>query len=380
MKLKTVLPSLTLLVLPSIAIAAEDHDHMHDHGGSGFYGHLDVKIQYDHVYKAGEVDEEIDEAYSHSHLELGYGFGNGFSVNTNLQLEGEPAGHDHGGGGVELDGSNRYFEDEPLLVRSLTVHYDGEKFGAYAGKFDPVISFNEHVLPGIYGYQVIDEYTVREKIGVGVYGKLNAGDFGTHRLDISSFFADTTILSNSLLYERGQTDKDDGGVSNTEDFSSFAISYSGSDFYSLKSDIPEGLSYRAGFARQAAGDGDEEAETRFSLSGQYEHVFTSALKGRLVGEIVHIDHLNGEGPHDRTNYTGGAELTYQNWVMGSTYTYVRNQNPEEADEALDGELFQASLSYHFDVGLYMGASYRYQKEEGEKNNRVGVLVGYSRSF
>jgi len=380
MKLKGLIPSLSLLVIPSLAFAAEDHDHNHGQSETGFYGHLDLKIQYDHIYNAGESDEEIDETYSHSHLELGYGFGNGISVNTNLQLEGEPAGHDHGGGGAALDGSNRYFKDEPLLARTLTVNFDGDNFGLYAGKFDPVISFDEHVLPGIYGYQVIDEYTVREKIGIGGYGKLTAGDLGTHRLDVSTFFADTTVLSNSILYERGDTDKEDGGVSNTEDFSSIAISLAGSDFYSLSSDIPEGLSYRVGYSYQAAGEGDEEDETRYSLSGQYEHIFTSALKSRVVGEIVHIEHLGGERPHDRTYATTGAELSYKNWELGSTYTYIYNDNPEDADEALDGELFQVSLSYHFDNGFYAGAGYRYKDEEGEGNKRVGMLVGYSHSF
>ncbi|MBL4739856.1 MAG: hypothetical protein JKY12_02625 [Sneathiella sp.] len=378
MKLLSILPPLSLVLFPTITLAADNYDH--DHGNAGFYGHLDVKIQYDHVYKAGESDEEINEAYSHSHLELGYGFNSGISVNTNIQLEGEPAGHDHGGGGATLDGSNRYFEDEPLFVRTLTLNYDGDHFGVYAGKFDPVISFDEHVLPGIYGYQIIDEYTVREKIGLGGYGKLKAGDFGTHRLDVSTFFADTTFLSNSLLHERGDTGKDDGGVSNTEDFSSFAISVSGSDFYSLNSDIPEGLSYRVGFAHLAAGEGDENSEKRFSISGQYKHNFTSDLKGRLLGEIVHIDHLNGEAPHDRTYHTVGAEISYRKWDLGSTYTYVRNENPEEADEALNGEVFQTSLSYQFGNGLYAGAGYKYQKEEGEKNNRIGLLIGYSKAF
>ncbi len=381
MKLKTMLPSLTIFLLPAVAMAeGHSHDHNHDHGTSGFYGHLHVKILYDHVYKAGEADEEIDEAYTHSHLEMGYGFGNGFSVNTNIELEGEPAGHDHGGGGATLDGSNRYFEDEPLFIRALTANYDKDYFGAYAGKFDPVISFDQHVMPGMYGYQIVDEYTVREKIGVGGYGKLKAGDFGTHRLDVSTFFADTTFLSNSILYERGVNHKSDGGVSNTDNFSSVAVSLGGSDFYSLKSNIPEGLSYRIGYAHQAAGEGDETSEDRYTFSGQYEHVFTSDLKGRILGEVVHINHLNGEAPHDRTYATVGAELSYQQWVLGSTYTYINNENPEDADEAQNGEVFQASLGYLFGNGITVGAGYKYQEEEGEKNYRIGAMIGYSLAF
>jgi hypothetical protein len=235
-------------------------------------------------------------------------------------------------------------------------------------------------MPGIYGYQIVDEYTVREKIGIGGYGRINAGDYGTHRIDVSTFFADTTFLSNSILYERGVTHKSDGGVSNTENFSSVAISIGGSDFYSLNSDIPEGLSYRIGYAHQAAGEGDEASEDRYTFSGQYEHVFSADLKGRVLGEIVHINHLNGEGPHDRTYNTVGAELDFRQWSLGSTYTYVRNENPEEPDEAQDGEVFQASLSYNFANGITLGAGYKYQEEEGEKNHRIGALIGYSLTF
>ncbi|MAL79640.1 MAG: hypothetical protein CMN55_11105 [Sneathiella sp.] len=386
MKFLSLIPSLALVALPAVALADDhqqhghSHDHNHSHGDSGFYGHLHATILMDHVYKAAESDEEINEAYTHSHLEMGYVFGNGFSVNSNVMLEGEPAGHDHGGGGGGPDGSDRFFEDTPLYVRSLTVNYDSDHFGAYAGKFDPVISFDEHTMPGIYGYQVTHEYLVSEKIGLGGYARLNAGDFGTHRLDVSSFFADTTFLSNSVLYQRGVTHKSDGGVSNTEDFSSFAVSLGGSGFYSLKSDIPEGLSYRLGFARLAKGEGDEEAESRYTVSGQYRHVFTSDWSGRVLGEMVHIDHLHGEAPHDRTYSTLGMELSYRAWDFGTTYTHIRNDNPTDPDEDMNGEIYQASLSYNFANGFTVGAGYKYQEEEGEKNHRIGALIGYSISF
>ncbi len=379
----SLIPLFLIISLPASALAEDTHDHHdHSHGGgqTGFYGHLDARILFDHVYKAAEADEEINEVYTHSHFEVGYGFGNGISINSNIQLEGEPAGHDHGGGGNAPDGSNRYFEDTPLFVRSLTANYDSEYFGGYVGKFDPVLGFGEHDLPGIYGYQIVDDYIVREKIGIGGYGKLHAGNYGTHRLDVSTFFADTTFLSNSILYERGRTRKSDGGVSNTEDFSSVAVALSGSDFYSLSSNIPEGLSYRLGYARQAAGEGDDTAENRYSIGGQYRHIFNADWSGRVLAEIVHINHLNGEEPHDRTYNTAGAELSYGPWTFGSTYTFVNNSNPVEPDEAQNGRIFQASLAYTFDIGISVGAGYKYQLEEGEKNHRIGAMLGYSAEF
>ena len=64
---------------------------------------------------------------------------------------------------------------------------------------------------------------------------------------------DTTFLSDSLLDQRGHTSKEDGGLGNTEDFDSYAISLGGKDFYSLNNNIAERVSYRLGYAHQEAG-------------------------------------------------------------------------------------------------------------------------------
>ena len=79
-------------------------------------------------------------------------------------------------------------------------------------------------------------------------------DFGKHSLEVSSFMADTTFLSDSVLRQRGNTSKEDGGPSNTQRFNSYAISLEGSNFYSLTNNIVEGLSYRIGHAVQAAAE------------------------------------------------------------------------------------------------------------------------------
>ena len=100
----------------------------------------------------------------------------------------------------------------------------------------------------------------------------------------------------------------------------------------------------------------------------------------MLGEMVHIDHLHGEAPHDRTYSTLGMELSYRAWDFGTTYTHIRNDNPTDPDEDMNGEIYQASLSYNFANGFTVGAGYKYQEEEGEKNHRIGALIGYSISF
>ena len=394
------------LAMGSTALAQSAHDG-HGHAKKGLYGHLELRSQFDNVFSATDPDAELTEAYSHSHLEVGYGFGRGFSVNATVLLEGEPAGHEHGHGGEheghdeheeeDHDGhdlhddhdeeehgneesGDRFFEDHPLLVRRLTLDYDQDHFGGYGGKFDPVIGFDEHVMPGIYGYQVIDEYQVREKIGFGGYVAYDGGDYGVHRLDLSTFFADTTFLSDSALYRRGQLDKSDGGVSNTEDFSSFALSLGGRDFYSLTSNLPEGLSYRIGYAHQAAGENNDDDEDRISVSGQYRHVFTKLFSGRILAEWVGISSLDGEAAHDRDYLTFGGELRYGQWDFGATYTDIRNDNAEDPDEAIDGKFYQISARYNFLTGISVGIGYAYRDEEDEDNERIGMQIAYSYEF
>lgn len=86
---------------------------------------------------------------------------------------------------------------------------------------------------------MIEEYKIAERIGAGFKYSANLEDFGTHQINISSFFADTTFLSDSLIDQRGHTSKEDGGLANTEDFDSYAISISGKEFYSLDNNIAE---------------------------------------------------------------------------------------------------------------------------------------------
>ena len=267
--LKNLVPLPMLVLLSAPVYAAGGHDHGdHSKGGKGFYSHVDVKTHFDRIVDADEANEEFDEAYTHSHMELGMRFNSKLSINANIKIEGEPAGHHHGHGAEEEEhhdeeegehheeaaaaATDKMFDDHPLLIEQITVNFDDEHYSLYAGKFNPVVGFDYHNFPGMFGYQIIESYVIRERIGFGAKLKHDAGDLGRHTLNFSTFFADTS-LSDSLLHARGNTSKEDGGISNTEDFQSFSVSLGGTDFYSLDNNIAEGLTYGLGYARQAAG-------------------------------------------------------------------------------------------------------------------------------
>ena len=387
------LPMLVLLSAPVYAAGGHDHGD-HSKGGKGFYSHVDVKTHFDRIVDADEANEEFDEAYTHSHMELGMRFNSKLSINANIKIEGEPAGHHHGHGAEEEEhhdeeegehheeaaaaATDKMFDDHPLLIEQITVNFDDEHYSLYAGKFNPVVGFDYHNFPGMFGYQIIESYVIRERIGFGAKLKHDAGDLGRHTLNFSTFFADTS-LSDSLLHARGNTSKEDGGISNTEDFQSFSVSLGGTDFYSLDNNIAEGLTYGLGYARQAAGKGNAEDETRYSVSLGYTQKLTKDIEADLITEHMQIDHLGGENGHDRSYTTVGLGLDYKNWNVGTTYTHINN-DADEADEGHDGHIYQVSLGYTFSNGIGLSIGYKKSDEDNEEKERIGTTVSYSYDF
>ena len=151
------------LLISSNAYAIPTHDHKsHIDDNKTFYGHLDVKILADKVIASEESAEEFNEYYAHSHLDLGARINKKLSVNTQIKLEGDPLGHSHGGTASRTaNGKNQYFEQHPLFVERLTVDYNSENYDFYIGKFNPIVGISQHDLPGIYGYQIIEDYELR---------------------------------------------------------------------------------------------------------------------------------------------------------------------------------------------------------------------------
>ena len=398
--------------LSTFAYAQDSHGHdHHGHGGEGFYGHLDLQAQGDTHLDGDWFDKRFSESYSHSHLELGYRMKSGFSINANIKLEGEASGHahhGHGHGGEEHAGEehhdeeehadedhhdeehgekkahpgdkdDKFFEDHPVFIAALTVNYDTENFSAYAGKFNPVVGVDYHSFPGMYISTLVEHYAIRERIGAGFKVRHDLEDFGRHSLEISSFMADTTFLSDSTVHQRGNTSKEDGGPSNTQRFNSYAISLEGSDFYSLTNNIVEGLSYRIGHAVQAAAETSPRDEIRYSVSLGYKHILTRDLTARLMTEHMAINNLNGETSHDRSYNNFAIRFHYKNWFAGTAYTLIDNEADEEGENH-DGHVFEGSAGYNFPFGLSVEVGYKRSDEENEEKELLGTLLKYSYEF
>lgn len=383
--MKTLIKIFTIIIVLTANAYSEDkhnHDsHDHDnHNKEGFYGHLDVSIFADSMTKVAE-DGKYNEIYSHSHAEIGNNFSNGWSINSNIKLEGGPDGDSHAhGAALSPDGTDHGINDHMLIFEQLTLNYDNKNYSGFLGKFNPVVGLDYHNFPGMYGYQAVEGYGIKERVGLGGIIRKHAGSFGTHELNVTTFAADTSGLSDSLFFQRTHNSKQDSGVSNTEDLSSYSASLSGSYPFSFKDNaFSKELIYRVGYADQAAGISDATDNTRYSASLIYKNKISEDLSGKFIFERMQIDNLTGEDAHDRSHTTGGFGFDYQQWNFGTTYTYTDN-DADEADESFNGNVFQSSVGYYLGSGVGLDFGYKSEDNENKKTERIGMAIKFSSEF
>ncbi len=140
-------------------------------------------------------------------------------------------------------GEDRAFEDHGLYIEDLFLSYETDRFSVKGGKFTPDFGIGWDQTAGVYGSGFAEAgYEFSERIGIAGSVTFGSEKAGTHRFEASTFFLDTSVLAQSTLRSRGTTTRSDGGVSNTEDFSSFALSLNGEDFGGIRN-----LRYHAGY-------------------------------------------------------------------------------------------------------------------------------------
>ena len=175
---------------------------------------LAIELENDWTFDSDDDAAELNDLYPTLTLGTAIEFTPELSVNLEATLE-----------PVEDATDDRAFEDLGAYVNILTVNYDTDMFGVYAGKFTPNFGIAWDAAPGIFGADLNEDLELAEMLGLGGYVNFNAA--GTHTISTSVFFQDTTFLSDSLGKSRGPRDEDDGGPANTESLSSFAVALDG---------------------------------------------------------------------------------------------------------------------------------------------------------
>lgn len=293
-------------------------------------------------------------------------FGNGFTIDGVLVFE-PVLGPDPAG--------DNYFEDHGLFIEELKLNYSFGRARVFAGKYNPPFGIAWDFGRGIWSEDFAEDYEVTEKIGFGGSYDIADRHGGTHSLIAGTFFADTTLLSESALQGRGNTTRSDGGVSNTEDFASFVLALEGQDPLGL-----DGAWYKLGYRHQAAGDATpgQEDENGFVVSlGRKGAVHEDVTLDGLV-EYASIDDFAGTMNTRRYLSASLVALYQQRWNI--TLGYTMRDIDVAAGDNIDDHLFQLSGGYDFGQGTTAEIGWRVTETAGADRDIIGGLVRHNLSF
>ena len=344
-------------------------------------GELAIEVQNDWTYESDDEDSELNDLFTTTELDLNAFATEHLYLNAHLTLEPvlDPDPRD-----------DRFFEDHGLFAEALNLNYETDAFHIFGGKFGPNFSIVYDAAPGIYGTDIAeDDIELSERIGFG--GSVTFGDdglafqdagIGRHSVSTSVFFADTSLLTESLFTGRGNVDEDDGGPSNTGTPESFTLALDGEEIPQLP-----GMRYHLGFARQAvdrvldddgAAVGDIADEYRVVAAVEWGVEITEDLSITPLLEYVHFWNAGGLGSQDRDYVTASTLFEYQNWNLALAYTgrFI----DDDAGEDFDDFQVQVSAGYTFDFGLSADIGWKFSEEENVETQIFGTFLAYSLEF
>jgi hypothetical protein len=270
-------------------------------------------------------------------------------------------------------GRYRWFDDEGFFVETLFLRWQRGRFALHAGKFNPGFGV------GWDGVDFAEDYEITERIGFG--GAIEFGNeaIGRHQLGTDVFFADTSLLSGSLLHDRGRTRRSDGGPSNTGLPESIALTLRGAEIPLLP-----GFTYNLGFANQHRDDVGGRSERDAVVGLGYSFARGDELVFELLSEYVHLHNAGGEA-EDRDYFTQCAAAYWGGWNAALAYTgrWIRARGAERQRDLL----FQASTGYAWEVGsggrfgiLGVDIAWRFVREGGIGRDGFGGRISYAIEF
>lgn len=272
-------------------------------------------------------------------------------------------------------GEDRYFEDQGFFIEDLWLSYERDWAAIKGGKFTPNFGVAWDRAPGIYGTDFAEDgYELSERIGVEGRASFGNETWGQHTLAASGFFLDTSVLAQSTITGRGTLALADGGVSNTNDFSSFAVSLDGSGVGGAS-----GPSYHLSYVRQHEGRDGTKTESGIAAALYHEGIkLAPDLSFVPLVEVVHFSNFGGIDNQSRRFVTASGQLNWRNWNLAVSFT---DRRTEAADNTTaDDHLLQVSGGYTFDFGLTAEVGWLQTNEENIQTHIIGARLSYTHEF
>jgi len=147
------------------------------------------RVQLERMYRSDDPSREIDQLFVRATLNTNLHLDPAWTIRTSLKLE-----------PVIRTLDDRWMDGHGLWLEEAYLDWDGDRFGAFAGKFDPSFGFAFDRAPVMFGRRLVEEYETAEKIGIGGRVKWPGPGGGRQALVGSVFFQDSTPLSQSAFY------------------------------------------------------------------------------------------------------------------------------------------------------------------------------------
>ena len=363
-----VLACVSAMCASSASLRAEDDDAEKAKPKSYPYidGELSIEMHHDFVFDSNNADLEGNDSFTKTELEAAAHFNKYFALYTHFTFE--PV--------LDRDaGEDRFFEDHGIYAEELYGKLTLEPFAIFAGKFNPAFGRAWDDTPGVYGTDLVeDSYQLTERLGVGATLRREKTAIGDVKITASTFYADTSVLSNSGFTNRGQLDHLDGGLSNTNSLESFAVSLEGEAIPGLP-----GISYNLGFVHQAGGvdDIDDQNGVVFGLQSKRKY---NGVEINLIGEAAYFDYggdfYETDDPAEFVDsfwfLTLGAEAKMGRYHAAVAYTgrYAELYN----DTDFDDYQFQVSAGIDLERGWTLDVGYKYLQEAEDESHTIGLLL------
>jgi hypothetical protein len=322
-------------------------------------GVINLELDDDWIFHSSDPDSEFNNLYLSSNTAaFKFGLTQIFSINLGLTLEQVKDPNPP---------RNCTMCNIGLYMDTLDLQADIGNWTLTAGKHEPAFGFAWDVAPGVFGTNYAEDYELSEVWGVGAAYTFNT-DFGKHTLAVNTFFADTTVLSESIFTNRGQAHVGDGGAGNTGRLDNFAVTLFGEEMPSLP-----GLKYNIGYRHLSAGSGDFGDENGVVAGLAKDTEIGNGLTLGLLGEVAYFQNYGG-ADEDALYATLGASLKKGPW-HGELTGEIRDFRVAGTDQ-----LVQVSAGYEFDNGLDLSLGYGHEHVAGEDNDMLGVRLTKCFSF
>lgn len=305
-------------------------------GETGFTWEGEVEIGYESVFDSNVPGNETDAAYGTAEFNGAYSFGNGVSLFVGATFE----------------------EVEDALANTgygFYLHELGVEFGLgnttfQLGKVSPAFGTAWDETAGYFGGLLAEDYELAEQIGL--LADVDLGDAGT--LSFGAFFADNSVLSDSLGFNRGRNTTANGGAGNTGTPNNFSLQW-----YNEFGDTR----VWAGARYLKAGQGDVSDETggfltvAHSFGGQFD----------LIGEVAAFDGYGGTAD-DATYATLNGVYYLGDWALSGTYAR------RDISSAGVTDLVSVGAEYTFENGITLGGALALVDDAGAKDRVLGLNV------